>query len=144
VDETIFPHIHFDKLMGCETWLMRIILEIATLRKSRLETSGTLSTWELVRRAADIEMRLERGLILSSERTDKSTLGYGALTTAVPNMLKSHVKHTTGIFASAAMVYLQVIISGPNPEIPEIQQGVSRTMAAPDCLEDRDLVRNLL
>lgn len=146
VDEAIFPHIHFDKLMGCETWLMRLILEIATLRewKSRLEASGTLSTWELVRRAADIEMRLETGLIASSKHPDKATPSYGTPTTTVSSVPESHIKDITRIFASAAIVYLQVIVSGPNPEISEIQQGVSRTMAALDTLKDKDLVRNLL
>jgi hypothetical protein len=146
VDEDFFRHIQFDRLMGCETWLMRLILEIATLRewKLRLEATGILSTWELVRRAADIEMRLEASLIASSKQQDEATSSYGNLITTAPSVSESYVKDITRIFAGAAMVYLQVIVSGPNPEIPEIQQGVSRTMTALDALKDKDLVRNLL
>jgi hypothetical protein len=54
------------------------------------------------------------------------------------------IQNITRVFAGAALVYLQVTISGAYPGIPEIQRGVARTMAALDKLEDKSLVRNLL
>jgi hypothetical protein len=55
-NEDVVPHIPFEKLMGCEDWLMRLIREIATLGewKKHMETSGGLSMVELVRRASGI------------------------------------------------------------------------------------------
>jgi hypothetical protein len=108
--------------------------------KRRLEASGDLSMWELVRRAADIEMGLETGLITISETTSIDV----TTTTASSGVSRPFIRDITRIFASAALVYLQVIISGPRPEVLEIRQGVSRTMAALGELTNKDLVRNVL
>jgi C6 transcription factor Pro1 len=117
VDEDVFTQIHFDKLMGCENWLMRLILEIATLNegKRHLEASGGLSMWELVRRAADIEMRLETGLITSSGHPNGTTPTDVTTSTTSSDASESLIRDITLIFGSAALVYLQVIISGPHP-----------------------------
>ena len=60
-NEDVVPQIAFEKLMGCEDWLMRLIHEIATLGewKKHMEASGGLSMVELVRRASGIENWLE-------------------------------------------------------------------------------------
>jgi hypothetical protein len=138
VDEDVFSVIRFDKLMGCENWVVHLIMEIATLSewKRRLEASGDLGMWQPVRRAAEIEMRLENGLIGLETGTIPQDL-------TSSNTAESLARNITQIFGSAALVYLHVIISGSDPEIPEIQKGVSRTMAALRVLKDEDLVRNL-
>ena len=115
------PPLQFDKLMGCETWVMRLIWDIASLRRLKKQ-SGNQNSWDLMQKAADIETRLEKGLD-----------GLGSSLTQV----------MTRIYAGAALVYLQTTISGPYAEDPKVQLGVSRTMAALDAL-DRDLVRHLL
>jgi hypothetical protein len=146
VDEDAFSLIEFDKLMGCESWMLLLIREIATLSewKRRLEATGGLSTWELVRRAADIEMRLETGLINSSGHQKGSTAMDVTTNTTSSRPSDSLIREVTQVFAGGALVYLQVIISGPHPDLPEIRQGVSRTMAALDSLTDKELVRTLL
>jgi C6 transcription factor Pro1 len=146
VDEDAFSPIQFDKLMGCESWLVHLIGEIATLSdwKRRMEATGTLSTWELVRRVTDIEMRLETGLINSSRLENGSTTMDVPSSKISSNSSESLIQKITRIFAGGALVYLQVIVSGPYPALPEIQQGVSRTMAALNALPDKELLRNLL
>lgn len=140
IDEEIFSVIRFDKLMGCENWVMRLIMEIATLGewKRRLEANSDLGMWQIMRRAAEIEMRLEKGLTASPLPTgtkpqDKTSSG----------TTENLARVITHIFGSAALVYLHVIISGADPEIPEIHKSVSQTMTALNVLKNKDLVRNL-
>jgi hypothetical protein len=144
-DEEVFPQIRFDKLMGCENWLMRLIWEIATFAewKTRLEGGGGVSMWEVVCRGSEIKRQLETNLVTSSGYTSGTTL-MDVMTATSENASKPLVREITRIFANAALVYLEVIISGPHPDLPEIRQGVSKTMAALDTLRDKDLVRNLL
>ena len=143
--DAIVPHVPFEKLMGCEDWLMRLIHEIATLGewKKRMEESGGLSMVELVRRASNIEARLEDGLAASGNANEVILMDT-SIDPAISDAAKAVIKKTTHIFAGAALVYLQVTISGAYPGIPEIQRGVSRTMTALDELDDISMVRNLL
>jgi hypothetical protein len=126
--------------MGCENWLMRLIWEIATFAewKTRLEGGGGVSIWEVVRRGSEIKRQLETSLVTSE------TTSMDVMTAMSENASKPFVKEITQIFANAALVYLEVTISGPHPDLPEIRQGVSKAMAALDTLRDKDLVRNLL
>lgn len=134
--------------MGCENAVMRLILEISMLgeKKSRSEASGTMNSLEIRGRAADIEKRLEMSLATVSENLDGPTEMevYTRSTITSSDKPGYMVKVITQIFASAAFVYLHVIVSGPHPDEPEILQAVSRTMGALDALENKDLVRNLL
>jgi len=144
-DEEVSPQIRFDKLMGCENWVMRLIWEIATFAewKTRLEAGGRVSMWEIVRRGSDIKRQLETGLVTSSGYPS-GTASVDAMTARSEDASKSRVRETTRVFANAACVYLKVNIFGPHPDLPEIRQGVSKTMAALDTLRDKGLVRNLL
>ncbi|KFX96160.1 hypothetical protein O988_05448 [Pseudogymnoascus sp. VKM F-3808] len=134
------------RLMGCESWLMRLILEIAILceSKKRHENSGALRMQELVHRATDIKARIELGLTMSYGYPHGGAMVDNTATTMISHASAPPVQHITRVFACGALVYLQVFISGPHPKIAEIQQGVSRTMAALNTLPDKDLVRNLL
>jgi len=142
IDLKLLPQNKFEKLMGCEDWLIRIIMEIATLNewKRRLEASSSLSTWELVRRAADIKNRLQTCLAVNSGHQN----GTSSTTQKSSHVPTSLTVDITRVFASAAIVYLEVVVLGPYPELPEIRQGVSRTMNAFDALTNKELVKNLL
>jgi hypothetical protein len=144
-DEDVFPHIRFDKLMGCENWVVRLIWEIATFAewKTRLEAGGSVSMWEIVRRGSDIKRQLETGLLTSSGDASGIT-SMEVMTANSEDSSQFLVREITRIFANAALVYLEVVIFGPHPNLPEIRQGVSKTMAALDKLREKDLVRNLL
>jgi hypothetical protein len=87
-----------------------------------MDSSGTLSTWELVRRVTDIEMRLEKGLINSSERQNRPTIIDTVNSTVPSGSSEPVVQKITQIFAGGALVDLQVIASGPHPGVPEIKQ----------------------
>ncbi|KAF2812002.1 uncharacterized protein BDZ99DRAFT_285148 [Mytilinidion resinicola] len=130
--------IQLDKVMGCQNWAMLCIMEIATLDEWRREEQerGRLSVRELVSRAADIERELEGGLDgmvrASSESSDFST----------PNS-QDPVYLITRAFASAALVYIHVVASGPYPKLPEIRKAVTRTLAALQAFPDQHVVAAL-
>lgn len=88
-------------------------------------------------------MRLETSLINSSGHQNGSTTPDVTTTTTSSEPPESLVREITRVLAGGALVYLQVTISGPYPDLPEIRQGVSITMAALDALTDKELVRNL-
>jgi len=50
----------------------------------------------------------------------------------------------TQIFALATLTYLYVVISGANPELPEIQKNVLATMKAFESLSEPTLLQNLV
>lgn len=138
--------IPFEKLMGCEDWAMRLIHDIATLgeRKRRSGRTGGVNAWDLVGQAADIQRQLEAGLQDLSSSPYEMTGSEGPPTVGIQDSSDSLIPMITRIFATAALIYLQVIVSGPHPELPEIRQGVSQIMVALNALPNRDLVRNLL
>ena len=148
IDRRISPELHFDKIMGCDNAVMRVILEIATLGgwKSLSEANGALDIWELRRRGADIEERLQQHLVTDFENKDGyTTINVSSINTNTSLVRQnSTVKIVTRIFANAAHIYLSVVSSELHSDTPEIRQGVSRTMAALDELQDKDLIRNLL
>lgn len=128
-------YINLDKLMGCENWTMCIISDIAMLNQSK-ETShkettqndNKLSMHQLAVQGAEIEQRLEEGL-------EKS---------ATEGLKSKDVHNITRIFACAALVYLHVVVSGPDPHLPKIQSAVSRTIKAFQSLPDPAVMRNLV
>lgn len=127
-------YIFLDKIMGCENWAMLLIMDIAFLDdwKQNLQISAQLSMRELVTRAARIERRLEDGIRdnssrlsqLTSHSTSSSILGTGV-------QQQTHlILLVTRVFACSALVYLDVVVSGAYPEMPEIRDNVSRTIDA--------------
>jgi hypothetical protein len=138
-----FDCVHLDKIMGCENWAMCLIMDIAILNEWRAtsERRGILSMRDLVRRAEALEQRLADGLArITQSRTDHvdpdAISPDGPATIPVSPII-------TRIFASAALVYLHVVVSGPHPELPEIQKSVSDTVAAFKGLPDPRLMRGL-
>ncbi|KAF2814347.1 uncharacterized protein BDZ99DRAFT_437239 [Mytilinidion resinicola] len=123
--------IRFEKLQGCETWVMAIIAEIAQLnsRKQIQKRTDRLSIVE-VEIVKDIRRRLEVGLRRTAAALDEDSM--------------SRTLQVTRIYAHAASVYLHVMVSGPHPAIPEIRQGVSRTMVSIVALTYPHLIRNLM
>jgi transcription factor-like protein len=87
-------------------------------------------------------MRLERGLNPSSERTDKSTPDYGAPTQLCLICQNPASSIPLGYLPVQPWYTYRLLSPGQTPRYQRFNK--VRTMAAPDCLEDRDLVRNLL
>ncbi len=140
-------YIKLEKLMGCENWVMVCVMEIARLRhwKQEMQMSDQLSLRELASRAEIIEKKLEDGVKRIYESLDEMRMKGKDLTNKGRSVLGSkYLAHVvTRMFALTALVYLHVTVSGPYPEIAEIQNCVSRTITAFRALPQSDLVRNL-
>jgi C6 transcription factor Pro1 len=150
--------INFEDVLGCENTPVIAILEIASLDewKSKAEKLGVLDTRELVDRASVIEKSVEE-MLRKYSGGDKRFAEFGSLNLIeqlIPESLdwseqlkeplvpeamsrKTSTSAITCIFASAALVYLNVVVYGPRAEHPKIKKSVSRTIIALRALHDR-------
>lgn len=128
-----FGYVFLDGIMGCENWAMLLIMDIAFLDdwKQNLQISAQLSMRELVTRATHIERLLEDGIRDNSNRFNQLT------NHSTPPIMDTRVREPTHlillitrIFACSALVYLDAVVSGAYPEMPEIREHVSRTIEA--------------
>ncbi|OBT98015.2 hypothetical protein VE01_04004 [Pseudogymnoascus verrucosus] len=143
---TALGYIFLDKIMGCENWAMLLIMDIAFLNdwKQNLQISAQLSMRELVTRATHIERGLEDGLRDTSSRLSQLT------NHSTPSILSTGIQESphltlliTRIFACSALVYLDVVVSGAYPKMPEIRKNVSRTIDALRALPDIAMINSL-
>ncbi|KAH8799132.1 fungal-specific transcription factor domain-containing protein, partial [Xylogone sp. PMI_703] len=124
---------------GCENWVWLQIAEISALLswKNSAQRHGVLSMRELTQRATIIEKQLvERG-----EEQARAT--HGEHLPSFSGMGMHDVGAATTIFSLAALTYLHVVVSGPNPNLPEIRLSVSKTLTALKELEDPQLINSL-
>lgn len=121
--------VNLTKVIGCENWVLVMILEISILDtwKKHAESTHTLSTIELVRRGEQIESFL-RDKLDHLERQSSMDIRVQA----------------ARIFALSALTYLYVVVSGPYPELPEIRRSVSQTISAFGSLPKATLLQNLV
>jgi hypothetical protein len=129
-----------ERIMGCENWAMVLIREIAVLWDwKRRSERAVLSTGELERQAGDIKWRLNVGLEKLSKEPSQS-----------PKREKAQhdrgfvIRRITNVYANAAKVYLDVLVFGPNPDLPEMIESVSSTLAALAALPDPNRLRNVV
>lgn len=103
-----------EHLGGCKIWVIVLILEILQLDiwKREATRTQTLSIVELVRRGHVIERRLQEELVNIDHHTSLAAfIGHSfGLSTSI---------EITKVFAFSAMTYLQVVISGAHPKLPE-------------------------
>ena len=139
--------VQLQHLMDCKNWVMTIIREIAVLEdwKKGMVSDGVLNVRELVRRAGDIEQRLEIGTAKLTERLLQVSNRYGAYVKNYMDRCSKDlvVSKITHVFACAAQVYLNVVVSGPNPKLPEVRECVARTLTALNALSAAELIRNV-
>lgn len=90
-------------------------------------------------RADDIERRLDAGIRNSSKALSPSskhgTTGHNR---------DFAIRTITNAYAHAAKVYLNVLVSRPNHELPKIVESVSSTLAALAALPESNLLRNVV
>ena len=138
------------RIMGCENWAMILIREIAVLSdwKRRVSEEGIPNVLELAKRANAIKSRLnERIHILVAEldqALDDQDISEKASSSRVRNRREHIIRKVTHAFACAAKVYLHVVVSGANPDLPEIVDSVSSTLSAMRSLPDPHLIRKLV
>ena len=126
------------KLMGCQNWVMVIIMEIAALDywKRGCQVKGSLDMRELTQRTICIEKRLNYGLAGNA----KLVLSHGLGSRGSPEW---ETRSVTDVFACSALTYLHVVLSGPYPELPEIRSSVDRTICALQALHERHWIHRL-
>ncbi|KAH8812836.1 fungal-specific transcription factor domain-containing protein, partial [Xylogone sp. PMI_703] len=122
-------------LVGYENWVMVVILEISKLDnwKRESENARRLSMVELVNRGNHIEKRLKEKLAII-----ESTVSARELPGKVVGSTSTGI---TKIFALSATTYLHAVLSGANPELPEIRSSVLKTIVAFQNLTDSKLLQ---
>ena len=132
--------------VGVPNWLMRTIGDISTMRswKAAQQTDGSLSVTELVTRGSRIEQALRNGIRALDEQspqgaTQTPTAAFASLPLPAVdfsmNLFPFSESHrtepllalNTRIWASAALTYLAVTISGWQPACHEISSSVATT-----------------
>lgn len=147
-------YLGLDKLMGCENWVMLSIRDITALDcwKARMQENNQLSILELASRASRIEAKLENGLEVNFNTANNPDVSEMDICGQVAQTYDSFLLEygskdvrplVTRIFACSALVYLHTVVSGANPDLPEIHQNVSRAIAAFQALSNPNLVRGL-
>lgn len=127
----IEPLIQLDGVMGCSSEVMMIIAQIAGLEawKKESKAQGKLSNIKLVTRATSIETDLEA---VASKLAD------------VMSRSPSDSCEVTQLFASAALVYLHVVVSGFQFSLPEIRSTVAKSITMFQHLSNPKLLRSLV
>jgi len=129
-------NVRLENLFGCKTWVLILILKISELDiwKKECEENQRLSVAELAKLGLQIEAALNHGLAgILAQTTCEDTLP-GIPTTEDRSL------QITKVFALAALTYLHVVVSGAQPDLPEIRDSVARSM---DILEDLSRQDNL-
>lgn len=105
------PGFNTADVMGCDNCVMQAIGDIAMLRqwKEGQEADGTLSILQLASKARAIEGGIQQDV----NRLKTSSTKAGQF---------------TELFASAALIWLYTIVSGPVPSLPEIRNEVAKSM----------------
>jgi hypothetical protein len=134
---------HLEELMGCQNWVMVLIFQISELGhwKKDLERTHKLSIAELAKRGAQIEARLQERLV---ENISQDTIQNCPVSGITLHLSQASSVAITKIFALSALTYLHVTVSGANPELPEVVDSVSRTIAEFRILNDPRLLRYLV
>jgi hypothetical protein len=134
--------IDLNHLTACENWVMILIFEISLLDKWKKEAQNAyeLSIVELAKRGGQIRERLRRSL---ADLDNTPSTGLSPSNMSKTYSGRNHLE-TTKIFALSAMTYLNVVLSGANPTLPEIVESVSDTIAAFTVMTDLNLLRNLV
>ncbi|KAK1973903.1 PRO1A C6 zink-finger protein [Colletotrichum cereale] len=113
----------FQAVTSCESWVLQIIMDVVLLDawKRDQETRRDLSIRDLVKRADEIASTIERrarSLGATRGLHEKPSLGLSAQHDGLPG------QSMTLLYAHAALVYLNFIVSGPNSGAREIRQSI--------------------
>lgn len=123
--------------MGCQNEVMLLIAKAVALDawKKESKEQGKLSMVQLVSRATKVEDDLK--LVPAKISPNDCQPGH-----ASTNLCG--INEVTRIFASSALIYLHGIVSGAQPELPEIQENVAKTITMFEHLSDRQWLRSFV
>jgi hypothetical protein len=134
-----------EKYIGIRNWVMIFIGKIASLDdwKRTSQSSGTLSIIELVKKATQLETELKQALDDFSKDCENSTTLERPARLTLPHLapLSVYSNYLTELYATSALTYLHVAVSGPCPDLPDIRETVCRAMELIKKLPDPTLPR---
>jgi hypothetical protein len=146
-------------IIGCQPWVALAVGDIASLSAWKTEAIATssLSFWKLFERADPIRRRLSDGIACLRAEIDQSFAALGLshlgtmgayLVLTNPGVQQEAIKRAiTLVFAHAAQVYLNTVISGADPKLDDVRNSVVDTMNALQELQsicDAQALRNLI
>jgi hypothetical protein len=146
-------------IIGCQSWVALVVGNIAALSAWKTEATSTcsLSFWKLFEEGDPIRKRLGDGIASLRAEIDESFIALGLshlgtmgayLVLTNPGVQQEAFKRAiTLVFAHAAQVYLNIIISGADPKLDDVRSGVIDTMNALQELQlicDAQALRNLI
>lgn len=146
-------------IIGCQPWVARAVGDIASLSAWKTEATSTnnLSFWKLFEQGDPIRRRLVDGIASLRTEIDESFAAQGLshlgtmgayLVLTNPGVQQDSIKRAiTLVFAHAAQVYLNTVISGANPKLDDVRNSVVGTMNALQELQficDAQALRNLI
>jgi hypothetical protein len=134
--------INMESVTGCRNPVMALIFEISLLDRWKKEAQNArkLSIVDLVKRGRHIEERLRQELAhIDNISTTQLLLWNSSGIYQAPTPTEFNK-----IFILSAITYLHVVISGAHPELPEITESVSETIAAFKKLKDLRVLRYLV
>ncbi|KAG9518811.1 hypothetical protein KCU93_g8312, partial [Aureobasidium melanogenum] len=146
-------------IIPCQPWVALATNDIAVLGAWKIDAVSTcsLSFWKLFEKADPIRKRLGDGIAGLRAEIDESFAALGVshlgtmgayLILTNPGVQQEAVKRAiTLVFAYAAQVYLNTIISGADPKLDDVRNSVVDTMNALQELQlicDAQALRNLI
>jgi hypothetical protein len=146
-------------IIGCRPWVALAVGDIAALSAWKTEAISTssLSFWKLFEQGDPIRKRLRDGIASLRAEIDESFAALGLshlgtmgayLVLANPGVQQEALKRAiTLVFAHAAQVYLNTVISGADPKLDDVRNSVVDTMNALQELQficDAQALRNLI
>lgn len=139
LDENI---VDMSNYMGVQNWAMRAIGDIAVIdaQTNNIQDDDSTSHSELLSRGRVIEQQLERGL----RHLDSLPLESHLTTMSGPSKRFNTMKNVTRSFATAALVYLRVVLLGLGDNSDTIQDAVSRNVASMELITDQQDMRGLV
>jgi hypothetical protein len=146
-------------VIGCQPWVALAVGDIAALSAWKTEAASTcsLSFWKLFEQGDPIRKRLGDGIASLRAEIGESFVALGLshlgtmgayLVLTNPGVQQEAFKRAiTLVFAHAAQVYLNTVISGADPELDDVRSSVIDTMNALQELQficDAQALRNLI
>ena len=120
--------VNVEYVMGCKNWVLALILKIQALYrwKSEAIANKSLNIWDLIRAASSLSQQLD---IECARQPDSESLS----------------DTMTHVYACAAMVYLEVVVSGNFPRLQKIRDAIAiqrlrdgkcRLLGPVECIQD--------
>ncbi|PGH23489.1 hypothetical protein AJ80_02443 [Polytolypa hystricis UAMH7299] len=154
--------LQLEQISGCDDWVVSIIRETIELEKWKrsAKRQRTLRVRDLASRAVDIEQRLEKRIsdmfgpkdgfvdhlrsLMSETPRQRRAFSRNGWRSTLAHWRRASAFCITYLYALTTMTYLHVVVDGFKPDLPEIEESVSRAVSAISNFPDISLSRHLL